>query len=167
MEQKLSPDKVNEKRLFRNVVFRGLYACELGGNPDIFLVDMITKDVNERTGEQIAISDEIKHEMISKISSIFKRKKELDMVIERFLVGWKMDRISLVDLSLLRMSVYDLMYTQSVPKNVVVSEAVMLSSSFCDDKSKKFVNGILSSVLDFLEADSDEFKIADDLPDTK
>lgn len=154
MEQKLSHKKVNEKKFVRNVVFRALFACEMGGALDVALIDMISSEIVSASNNKISLSDEAKEAIIKKVTDIISHKGNIDGMIEKNLVGWKLERLSAVDLSVLRMSVYDLLYSKGVPENVVISEAVLLAADFCDEKSKKFINGILSSVLEDMKADT-------------
>ena len=146
MKQKLSHSKVNKMRFIREMVFRGLYAVELGCEADEALLEMISKDNAERTNNQIVIDAYEQSTVIKRINDIISKKSELDVVIEGLLVGWKMERIGIVDLCILRMSVYDLFFNEDVPGNVVISEAVLLADSFSDEKQKKFINGLLASV---------------------
>jgi N utilization substance protein B len=66
-------------------------------------------------------------------------------MIKRHLKNWDFSRLNLVDLALLRMSVYTLMF-QDTPPLVVIDEAVSISREFGTDDSYRFVNGVLDSV---------------------
>lgn len=69
----------------------------------------------------------------------------LDSRIERHAVGWRLDRLMKVDLSILRLAAYELM-TGEVPEGVVVNEAVELSRAYSTDKAGAFINGVLGSM---------------------
>jgi N utilization substance protein B len=71
---------------------------------------------------------------------------EVDDLIRRFARDWKLERMPVVDRTLLRMGVYELAHRPDVPTGVVVSEAVDLASQYSTDDSGKFVNGVLSAV---------------------
>ncbi len=73
------------------------------------------------------------------------RLAEIDSVIERHLQNWSMERISRVDLAILRVGVYE-MLTKSAPVFAVKSEAVRLANEFSTDKSGAFVNGVLGAI---------------------
>ncbi len=151
MEQRLSKPKVEKKRFLRELLFRSLYAMEFTDNADDALLDMISKDFSERTKKQMLLDEDEKSEIINKADSIMAKKADLDSTIEKFLVSWKMDRLPMVDVCILRMAVYDLLYNTSVPENVTINEAVLIADKFSDEKDKKFINGILSSVLKLLK----------------
>lgn len=164
MEQKLSHSKVNKMRFIREMVFRGLYAVELGSEADESLLEMIAKDNVKRTKNQISLDAFEQNTVIKKITSIIENKQDLDAVIESMLVGWKMERIAIVDLCILRMSIYDLFYNDNVPPNVVISEAVLLAGEFSNEKQKKFINGLLASVQKALvENNNDCRKLIDNI----
>ncbi|MDR2493138.1 MAG: transcription antitermination factor NusB [Coriobacteriales bacterium] len=83
--------------------------------------------------------------------------KEIDAYIARTSANWKIDRMPLVDLGVLRMATFELLYVDEVPFGVSINEAVELAKHFgCEDESSRFVNGVLGRIareLDELAAD--------------
>ncbi|WP_142414873.1 transcription antitermination factor NusB [Hathewaya massiliensis] len=73
--------------------------------------------------------------------------EELDKKIEENLVDWKLNRISKVNLCILRLSVYEMFYVEDVPKKVAINEAVELGKKYSDNKAHKFINGVLAKFL--------------------
>jgi len=67
---------------------------------------------------------------------------ELDESIVAHSKNWKIERIAMVELSILRLSLYEMMFTD-IPVKAAINEAIELSKTFGDDKSRSFVNGIL------------------------
>ena len=113
----------------------------------------ITKQ--EELQEQVELfleSNEIKDENAKKynkdaILGIEKNKKDIESLIEKNLkTDWKIDRISKVDLSILKLAIYEIKYKE-IPFKVVINEAVELAKKYGEDSSKNFVNGILASVV--------------------
>ena len=74
-------------------------------------------------------------------------QEETDAMIEKYSRDWSFDKISKVDLSILRLSVIELVYLRDIPVRVSVNEAVELAKKYSDDKSPSFINGILASVI--------------------
>lgn len=72
--------------------------------------------------------------------------EEIDETIEKYLKGWKKNRISKITLSVLRMCVCEMKYFDDIPAAVSMNEAVELAKKFDDDDAPKFVNGIANSV---------------------
>lgn len=71
---------------------------------------------------------------------------EVDATIRAYAKGWSLERMPSLDRALLRIGVYELMWTPDVPTGAVISEAVELAKTFSTDDSGKFVNGMLSAV---------------------
>jgi N utilization substance protein B len=71
---------------------------------------------------------------------------ELDELLQRHVQGWTIDRMAVLDRTLLRMAAYELAYEPSVPVAVVISEAVELAKQYSTEESGRFVNGVLGSV---------------------
>lgn len=69
----------------------------------------------------------------------------IDAKIEKYAIGWKLDRITRVDLSILRVAAYELTLG-GVPKAVAINEAVELANRYSTDKAGAFVNGVLGSL---------------------
>jgi len=81
-------------------------------------------------------------------------KEELDQVIQSHLKsGWKIQRLSKMDVTISRIALYEMTYVDNVPNRVALNEAIELAKTFSDDQSRKFVNGILSTVNQELSAE--------------
>ena len=70
----------------------------------------------------------------------------VDKTINDNLVNWKFNRLSRVDLAILRVSVYSLLFREEIPTKVTIDEAVDIAKSYGSDESYKFVNGVLDSI---------------------
>lgn len=70
----------------------------------------------------------------------------IDGLVERFAIGWALDRMPVVDRTVLRIAVYELLERPDVPVGAVIDEAVELAKRYSTDESGRFVNGVLASV---------------------
>ena len=70
----------------------------------------------------------------------------VDKIIQSHLENWEMARLNRVDLAVLRISSYTLMFQSDIPPSVVIDEAVEISKEFGTDDSYRFVNGVLDSI---------------------
>ncbi len=77
-----------------------------------------------------------------------KNLKEIDELISNHLENWSVNRLAKVELNILRLAVYELNYVSDVPANVVINEALEISKRFGDEKSSKFINGVLAKIKD-------------------
>ncbi len=81
------------------------------------------------------------------VLGIEENKKEIVELIEKNLKAeWKIERISKIDLAILKLAIYEIKY-KDIPFKVVINEAVELAKKYGEDTSKNFVNGILASVV--------------------
>ncbi|GEA31814.1 transcription antitermination factor NusB [Clostridium diolis] len=73
-------------------------------------------------------------------------KEAIDKVIQENLHNWKIERISKVNLSILRIATYELLYDKEVPRGVAINEALEITRRYSDEKSVSFINGVLDKV---------------------
>ena len=86
------------------------------------------------------------------LEGVMAHREEIDEMIEKTAKGWSIDRMSLVDLTILRLAVWEILYADDVPGSVSIAEAMELTERFSDPEDKSFVNGILGTVLREYEA---------------
>ena len=81
------------------------------------------------------------------INGVSNNEKDLEKKIEENIKkDWSLSRISKVDLTLLKLGIYEMLYTK-LPYKVVINEVVELAKNYGDDSSKAFVNGVLASIV--------------------
>ena len=81
------------------------------------------------------------------INGVSNNEKDLEKEIEENIKkDWSLSRISKVDLTLLKLGIYEMLYTK-LPYKVVINEVVELAKNYGDDSSKAFVNGVLASIV--------------------
>ena len=78
------------------------------------------------------------------VRGTIEHKEAIDAILEGKLENWTLSRLPKIERTVLRLSVYELLYMQDTPQKVVLNEAIELCKVFSDDKSSKFVNGVLS-----------------------
>lgn len=93
------------------------------------------------------VNEEAKEYIEDAILGIKTHQKDIDKKIEKHLKSdWKIERISKMDLAILRLAIYEIKY-KKLPFKVAINEAVELAKKYGEDSSKNFVNGILASVV--------------------
>jgi len=89
---------------------------------------------------------EIENEFVKDIVfGVTTYKKELDSIANKYLNKWTIDRLGHTDQSILRMGIYELIYTDT-PKIVAINEAIELAKMYSDDDVRKMINGVLDKV---------------------
>lgn len=80
------------------------------------------------------------------VEGVYRNRFEIDQLIERYSIHWKMARMAVVDRNILRLGVYELLYLHDVPTSVVLNEAIEIAKKFGTEDSGSFINGILDNV---------------------
>ena len=75
------------------------------------------------------------------------KESELDELIKKHLKGWTMERLNKVDVAILRLAIYEILYREDIPYKVSVNEAVELAKIFSEDASPAFINGVLAEII--------------------
>lgn len=88
------------------------------------------------------------------IGGAITQQAEIDGRIRQLAHNWEFDRIARIDLAILRMAIYEMLYRKDIPPIVSINEAIDLSKQFSTADSKRFVNGILDRLKDQLGRDA-------------
>lgn len=131
------------RHLSRSIVLQSLFEWDLNG------IDK--KDVSEvlqRNVLEFAPNKTDAPFMGSLLDGVLQKQGELDLVIEKAAPEWPIDRISPVDRNILRLGLYELLFSDrgEVPAKVAINEAIELAKQFGGENSSRFVNGVLGAV---------------------
>ena len=77
------------------------------------------------------------------MKSVTDYKEEIDEIIKNSLINWTIERVSKVNLTIVRLAIAEMLYINDVPEVVAINEAIELTKKYSDDKSVSFVNGAL------------------------
>lgn len=112
-----------------------------------FNIDVDFKDIMDTYSEEYEEYDPSEVDFIkTEYEGIVKNIKEIDFYINKAARGWSVERLSKVDLAILRLATYEIMYSE-IPDRVSVNEAVELAKEFGENKSASFINGVLGGVV--------------------
>ena len=100
------------------------------------------------TQEDLAYADEV-------LSGIDAHTEEIDALIDEIAIGWKIERMPKVDLSILRIAIYEMQHRDDIPCGVSINEAVELAKEFGGEKSSAYVNGMLGTLAKRIEDKAD------------
>ena len=125
----------------RENAFKLIYSLE------IQKVENVQEQINLYFESNNITDEEAKKYIANAVNGIEEHQEEILKDIETNLKEeWKLSRISKMDLTILKLSIYEIKFTD-VPYKVSINEAVELAKKYGEDKSKNFVNGILASVV--------------------
>jgi N utilization substance protein B len=128
-----------EKRS-REIAMEIVYQSTINDKDPVELV----ADYFEEYGE----SEEADRDYVMRVvGGVMEKREELDALIEANLVKWKLSRVSKINLSILRVALYEIKHEDSIPNNVSINEAVEISKKYSDEQSAAFINGILDKIV--------------------
>lgn len=108
--------------------------------------DIPELDLNDEDS-QTDVSVEDQSYINDKVSCIRERMTAIDSEIEKHSKGWKISRLGKTELAILRLAIYEIEYDDDIPAKVAVNEAVELAKVYADERSARFINGVLSGLL--------------------
>lgn len=112
----------------------------------MFGCDDTYRDVLEKSGiEEEPTKDDIAF-VNDIVEGIQANIDEIDSRIQKAALDWTIERMARVDLSILRISAYEILYRKDIPTAVSINEAVDLAKLFSDEKAPKFINGLLGKL---------------------
>lgn len=131
------------RREIREHLFRMLFHKEFYNQEELEEQVSLYFDNLEKapTKEQV---EEIKN----RFYAILEKAPEIDVMLDDVSKGWRLNRMGKVDLTILRIAVYEMKYDEEIPVGVAINEAVELAKKYGEDHSKSFVNGILAKLAD-------------------
>ncbi len=130
------------KHEVREAAFIILYQMEITGQA----VD----EVSEGTSEEFEMP--VNNAVIKLAENVWSRKEEIDAIIGKYSPSRSVARISKINLTILRISVYEITFEkEKIPPKVSINEAIELSKAYAENNDKAFINGVLNSYYKDLE----------------
>lgn len=142
------------RRLAREIAVQGLYQIEMNDVTAADAVAMIAEEAANEDSELEAKRDglaQVAQRALELVEGVDGKRADLDGMLQHYLTGWQVDRLSRVDRQILRLAAYELVYRDDVPPKAAINEAIELAKHFGTDESGKFVNGVLGRLLGELD----------------
>ena len=135
----------------REQIFKLLFRVEFNNAEDMgeqveLFMENPTLDNDEDDYSDVTFTESEEAYILSKYDDIMSHLSELDEVIDNTSKGWKSDRVGKVELTILRLAIYEIKFDDDIPESVAIDQAVELAKKFGRDESYAFVNGILANV---------------------
>lgn len=131
----------------RELALYGLYRQDINENEETS-ADIIENFTDEEALEKFKLTSGNYADLI--IDTYNNKKDEVDDLIKKYLkAGWSIDRIAKIEKAILELSVVEMLFLEeSLPKEIAINEAVELAKKYGGDESRKFVNGLLSNLIE-------------------
>lgn len=144
------------RRQIRETAFRILFvlnfcpADQMQDQLNFYFTDHTELEIDDLTEEEdqkavIQLDQASWPEITAKCLGAAGHLPEIDRIIEESSEGWKLSRLTKVDLTLLRLAVYEMKF-ENLPSGIAINEAVELAKRYGTDKSPAFVNGVLAKI---------------------
>lgn len=135
----------------REQIFKLLFRIEFNSVEDMpeqikLFMESPTLDTDENDYKEVSFSEDEESYVISKYNDIMSHLSEIDGLIDDTAKGWTSDRLGKVELTILRLAIYEMKYDEDIPVSVAIDQAVELSKRFGRDESYSFINGILAKL---------------------
>lgn len=109
---------------------------------DIYSTNGIKYDIDEIINEVSKIENEFIKEIVY---GVITYKNDIDAIANKYLENWNIDRLGNTDKAILRMGIFELLYTET-PDIVAINEAIELAKIYSDDAVRKMINGVLDKI---------------------
>ncbi len=129
------------RREIREQIFKMLFQAEFYESGEMDEQIQISMDELEETNEGK------RNYIEQKLRRIYSLREEIDALINEKATGWKTGRMAKVDLTLIRLAVYEIRYEENIPAGVAINEAVELAKVYSSDGAPSFVNGVLAKLV--------------------
>jgi len=70
----------------------------------------------------------------------------IDIIIDKYLVNWKFNRLSKINIAILRLCTYEIIFEEEIPDTVIINEGIELAKKYSEEKSASFINGVLAKI---------------------
>lgn len=128
------------RREIRELIFKMVFRVEFHSQEEI------PQQLRLFIGELESAKDGDRAYIEHKAEDILAHLGEIDGIIDGCATGWKTDRMAKVELTLLRVAVYEIRFEEDIPTGVAINEAVELAKLYGEDNSASFVNGVLARI---------------------
>jgi N utilization substance protein B len=132
----MSKGQFAQRREGRVVALQFLYAWSLNPAANLGEDLRVFFEGREKPRDQYAFGEELIHGAIEHVADI-------DAKIRALAQNWEFDRIAKIDLAILRLAIFEMLYRRDIPPVVSINEAIDLSKQFSNADAKRFINGIL------------------------
>jgi transcription antitermination protein NusB len=123
---------------FREVIFQMLYSYDIGKPDDDEIVTLLMKE--------LAVTKKAVKTAQERVKQIIAKQAEIDTMITKTSTSYEFSRIQTIERNILRLSIYELFFDDSIPPKVSIAEAIRLARKFGTPESASFVNAVLDNL---------------------
>lgn len=123
----------------REIVLKLLYEYEITKSPQELILknDILCK----------VKSKKLREFTMNLFCGVMSNLEDLDLIIQKYLQNWQLDRIAIIEKNILRIGTFELLNQKETPAAIIIDDAIELAKTYGNDNSPKFINGILDCIL--------------------
>ncbi|MCI3920187.1 transcription antitermination factor NusB [Paenibacillus sp. TRM 82003] len=143
-----------KRRSARIVAVQCLYQMEMNQVPPFEALQAAMEEAlsDNESGTDVTDADALLQYVKDLLGELVPRIPAIDGMLTTYLKGYQVDRLSRVDREVLRLAVYEMVYSEDVPPKVAINEAIEVAKHFGTEESGKFVNGVLGKMVKEIDA---------------
>lgn len=126
------------RKTAREQAFKILFAIDVGENTIEEAMEIAVPSLKD---------EEQKKFVLDEVNGVLNNLESIDEIINKYSGDWKVNRMASSDRNILRLAMYEILYRDDIPASVSINEAVEMAKKYSDEKSYKFINGLLGSVV--------------------
>lgn len=137
------------RRVAREYAIQFLFSLDFNKADDVEtqLEEFLLHTQEFKEEEAPSLNKSSKSYTLDVVKGTMQHMDEIDKLIEFHTTGWKKERIARVDLAIIRLAIYEIVFNNEVPDSVAANEAIELAKKFSTEESGSFVNGILGKII--------------------
>lgn len=129
------------RRKSREIATRLLFEMQINKENHLEILENFRENTDEK------LSD-IDFEYVTKVlSGVENNIEEIKETISKYLIKWKIERLPKMNLAILYMATYEILFEEEIPNKVTVNEAIELAKKYGDDNAPSFINGVLNNLI--------------------
>jgi len=125
----------------RSIALQTLYEVDQSNHS----IDVILED---RLADIEPVDDHIRQFIYQLTNGVTNLKTELDLVLAHYAPEWPVDQVAIIDRNILRIALWEMLFTEDTPVKVIINEAIELGKMYGSDSTSRFVNGVLGSLVE-------------------
>lgn len=130
----------------REHIFRMLFRIEFNNKEEMKEQEQLYFELLDEIAMENNMSEKNRDYIVNKYRDIAEKMENIDETLNESSTGWKTTRMNRVDLTILRLAVYEIKWDEDVPTAVAINEAIELAKKYSSDSSPAFINGVLAKI---------------------
>ena len=123
----------------RELALKALFAYDVGKNePGMIMELLFEEEIIDTTSKEFSVY---------LVEGVIENMATIDQMIKKYALEWALDRMPAVDRNIMRVALFEILFSPDIPKAVIINEAIELAKAYGSEDSARFVNGIVGNII--------------------